>query len=160
MCSRKSNKINIDEESAEGIDQETLIKVINIYLQEYIHRDNHLWKQNYKFFFASLAVMLLPYLTEQFGITIPEIFNENSWIFPVMGIILAMLFLYVALGLAKRFKAISMTYDRLIRCLPKELQRKSIEDMGVKLLNYTPNYILPCIMFVVLITIAILLLIF
>lgn len=159
MCIRKSDNI-IDDENTENIDQDTLIKVINIYLQEYIHRDNHFWKQSYRFFFASLVVMLLPYLTEQFGITIPEIFDKNKYIFPIVGMILAALFLYIALSLAKRFKAVSTTYDQLIQKLPKGLKKESIKNMPGKILNSTPNYALPCIMFAVLIAIGVILLIF
>lgn len=142
-----------------SIDNDMIINLLNIYLQEYIHRDNHMWSQTYKFFFASLVIMLLPNLTERLGINIPEIFSSHKWIFPLAGIALAIIFLYVSLGLAKRFQASSETYNKLINLLPKEVQRVKLAELPIKLLNKTHNYILITLMFLVLIIIGILMLV-
>ncbi len=152
-------KDNSSENNTENIDDDMIINLLNIYLQEYIHRDEHMWSQTYKFFFASLVIMLLPNLTERLGINIPEIFSSNKWIFPLAGIALAIIFLYVSLGLAKRFQASSETYNKLIALLPKEVQRVKLADLPMKLLNKTHNYILVTLMFLVLIIIGVLMLV-
>ena len=143
----------------EQVSTEETLHAMEIYLNEYIHRDTHMWSQTYRFFFAALIVMLLPNLTERVGITIPEKFSLYTKIFPIMGIILSVVFLHVALLLAKRFAAISKTYSNLINQLPEELRRISIKDMPIKLLNYSPNYLLLFSMFLVLLTLGITLLI-
>lgn len=148
----KSSKDNVN------IQTEQLLEALNIYLQEYIYRNTHMWNQNFRFFFASLIILFLPNLTEGFGITIPDIFLENSWIFPVMGIFLAMIFLYVSLSLAKRFRAISITYNRILDMLPTELRRTSIKDMPIKFINPTHIYLIPILMFTTLIVLGILML--
>ena len=157
MKDNKSNKETQDRNNDnKKIKTETVIEIMNIYIQEYMHRDNHMWSQTYKFFFAALVVMLLPNLTERLGITIPEIFSSHKWIFPLAGIVLALIFLYVSLGLAKRFEASSDTYNKLIDLLPKEIQRVRLDELPNKLLNKTHNYILIILMFFVLITLGIL----
>lgn len=136
---------------------DSIISLMNIYLQEFIHRDKHMWSQNYRFFFASLTIMLLPNLTERLGIAIPQFFSSYVWLFPLMGIIIAIVFLYVSLGLAKRFQASSQTYNKIIKLLPEELQRESIKNMPIKILNHTNTYILPILMFAVLIILGVIL---
>jgi YbbR domain-containing protein len=101
--------------------------------------------------------MLLPNLTERLGIAIPQFFSSYVWLFPLMGIIIAIVFLYVSLGLAKRFQASSQTYNKIIKLLPEELQRESIKNMPIKILNHTNTYILPILMFAVLIILGVIL---
>lgn len=78
--SKKNAKQNNDQRPIikNDIDEDMIIDLLNIYLQEYIHRDNLMWSQTYKFFFASLIIMLLPNLTERLGIIIPEIFSSHK----------------------------------------------------------------------------------
>lgn len=135
-------------------DTAIIIQAMDHYLQEYIHRDNHMWSQNYKFFFSSLIVMLLPNLTERFGISLPEKLTTYDWIFPAVGIILSFVFLYVSLGLARRFNAVSITYNNLIDLLPTELQRTSIKNMPVKILNKSYAYVMSVLMFLSLLIIG------
>lgn len=156
--SKKNAKQNNDQRPIikNDIDEDMIIDLLNIYLQEYIHRDNLMWSQTYKFFFASLIIMLLPNLTERLGIIIPEIFSSHKWIFPLAGIALAIIFLYVSLGLAKRFQASSKTYNNLISLLPEKVQRVKLDELPIKILDKTHNYIIIILMFLVLIIIGIL----
>lgn len=132
-----------------------IIQAMDHYLQEYIHRDTHMWSQNYKFFFSSLIVILLPNLTDYLGIALPETLSAHSWVFPAVGIVLSFVFLYVSLGLARRFTAVSETYNALISLLPDELQRKSIKNMPVKILNKSYAYVMSVLMFISLLAIGI-----
>jgi len=143
----------------EKVKTEDILSAMGIYLDEYIHRDTHMWSQTYKFFFSSLVVMLLPYLTERIGIQIPDEFALYTKIFPAAGIVLSFAFLYVSLSLAKRFNAVSQTYNKLINQLPEELRRVSIKDLPCKFLDRSPNNILLTCMFLVLLILGIILLI-
>ena len=143
----------------EELSNEILLKAMSVYITEFIHRDKHMWNQNYRFFFASLVVMFLPNLTKKLGFEIPGVFSNVNWIFPTLGMVLALVFLYVALGLAKRFKAISKTYCNIIDMLPKSLHRVSIEDMPIKFVNHSHVYVMPIAMFVALMVTGIILII-
>ena len=136
-------------------DTEIIIQAMDHYLQEYIHRDTHMWSQNYKFFFSALIVILLPNLTDYLGISLPEKLATHSWIFPSIGIILSFVFLYVSLGLARRFTSVSETYNYLIKQLPSELQRKSIKDMPIKILNHSSAHVMSILMFISLLAIGV-----
>ena len=112
---------------------ELILHAMEVYLQEYIHRDTHMWSQNFKFFYASLIVTLLPYLGDRLGITLPVELNRISVVFPIIGIFLAILFMYTSYGLTNRFRAVSDTYMRLAQHeLPKYLQLTSIRDLDKK----------------------------
>ncbi len=138
---------------------EMVINAMNLYIQEYIHRDSHMWSQSYKFYFSALVVTLLPNLTEGLGISLPEKLSNHDYIFPIFGMVLSFVFLYVSLGLAKRFLAISATYNRLVTMLPEELRRISIKDMPMKFLNHSVSYVVIILMFLSLLCIEILCLI-
>ena len=119
-----------------------------------------MWSQNFKFFFSSLIVMLLPNLVDHFNIAIPAPFSNINWFFPVLGIILAFLFIYNAISLTKRFKAVSSTYMNLaLYQLPAQIRLISINKKQSKKLASIHTYMLPTIMFLGLITLAILLLV-
>lgn len=144
---------------SKGTSNDEIFKAMNIYLTEWIHRDKHMWSQTYKFFFASLVVMLLPNLTNKLGFVIPEILHKHN-IFPILGLCLSVVFFYVSIGHAKRLRAIGKTYDKLIHKLPKDLQRISIWELKeFKLVNYTMGYVVPIAMFLSLIAIGTLLII-
>lgn len=130
-------------------DPAIIIQAMEHYFQEYIHRDNNMWSQNYKFFFSSLAITLLPNLTENFGLTLPENLTTNIKIFPIMGIILAFIFLYISNESARRFCSVSKTYNALIELLPDDLQRKKIQDN-----LFSPAYVISLMMFAALMLVA------
>ncbi len=137
---------------------ENKIQMIEIYLTEYIHRDTHMWSQIYRFFFSSLAIMLLPYLAGGLGLEIPEEFEPYKIVFPILGLVLALFFLYTALSLAKRFIAVSNKYNELTSSLPEELRRKNIKEMPLKFLNTSNLYITIIFMFLALVVLGLVLL--
>lgn len=146
-----------NKNKSKGSTTEQKIDYLNVLIQEYIHRDTHMWSQNFRFFFASLVIMILPSVTERFGIEIPELFNSVELIFPVFGIILAFLFLYVSLSQAKRFKAVSKLYDNIVKSLPDDLKRIPLREIdNCKFLNKSNAYLLPALMFSGLIILGIL----
>lgn len=140
-------KIKVKKTQNQQTPLELKIDYLNVLIQEYSHRDTQMWKLNFKFFFASLVVMLLPSISERLQISIPNLFNSAKWIFPAFGILLAFLFLYVSLGDAKRFKAISQRYDFIAKSLPEDINRRPLKEVdNLDILNYSTAYLLPILM--------------
>lgn len=158
MEDRKTNQNDTlnDKESA---NTDTILKAMDIYLSEYIHRDTHMWSLNFKFFFASLIVMLLPNLVKYFNIDIPEILSKMDYFFPIFGIVIAFIFLYNSIALTRRFQAVSNTYAELINQLPENLQRKKINQRVPVFLKKFHTFLTPFLMFAGLLILGILLII-
>lgn len=138
---------------------ETILNAMNIYLTEYIHRDTLMWKQNFTFFISTLIVTLLPYLTEYFGLILPPKLETHQQVFHLIGIIMSLIFWFRSRNLAKRFQAVSLTYNNLINQLPKNLQRIKINQNVSKTRQLLHVYVLPGIMFLALFLLSLFLLI-
>lgn len=127
---------------------EELLHLIEIYLTEWIHRDSLLWKQIFTYFFATLVVMILPFANIwdiDFGAAVPQ------WIFPITGIILAIIFLIIGNGYAARLKAIGDTYNNLIDMLPSKYRRIKINSLNHNnITNVRLSYFIVYIMFILL----------
>lgn len=111
-------------------DYDTTISLLNLYLNEWIRRDQILWSQIFKFFYAILIIILLPNLALHFDLVLPN--NFPILIFRLIGFFLSFLFLYIALGYTIRLQAIGDTYSEIIKTLPLEYQRISIKDIKFK----------------------------
>lgn len=120
----KNAHLSPDEFKADQI-----INLLNVYLTEWTHRDSLLWSQVFKYFYATLVVIFLPNIAGFLGINLP---NIPSIIFPILGILLSAVFLYVSMGYAKRLEAIGKTYQHLINLLPENLQRYSLNSPEIK----------------------------
>lgn len=84
-----------------------------------------LWKQVFTYFFTTLIVMILPFAN------IWEFSLGNKiglWIFPVIGLLMTLVFSVIGKGYAIRLQAIGHTYGELIDKLPKEFKRQKIEQ--------------------------------
>lgn len=113
-------------ENKDICDIDQTIALMEIYLSEWEHRDELLWTQIFRFFYANLIVTVLPYIAEFLEIKLPPI---NSKLFPIIGMIMAVVFLYVGISYAIRLKASSDTYVKLMKKLgDEELERNSIKD--------------------------------
>lgn len=111
-------------------DYDTTISLLNLYLTEWIRRDQILWSQIFKFFYAILIIILLPNLALHFDLVLPN--NLPILIFRLIGFFLSFLFLYIALGYTIRLQAIGDTYSEIIKTLPIQYQRISIKDIKFK----------------------------
>ncbi len=101
-----------------------LLALMNIYYCEWEHRDSMMWKQTYTFFFAVLIVIIFPFI-RIWDSTLQEIMPHI--VFPIAGIELSFIFLYVTRQYAKRLNKSGDTYEKLIRLLPEEFERESID---------------------------------
>jgi hypothetical protein len=112
--------------ATQNLNTDQIIALMDVYLNEWMHRDELLWSQVFRFFYATLIVTVLPNIATFVGITLPEI---NSKIFPILGMLMALVFLYVGLGYGMRMGASSLTYEKMINMLGnEELERISIKD--------------------------------
>ena len=104
-----------------------IIALINVYLEEWKHRDTILWAQAFRFFYATLIVMLLPNLTNYLHIQLPSYVPVKA--FPLMGIIMSIVFFYISYGYALRLIAISDTYTKILDMLDKKFRRKKLDEI-------------------------------
>lgn len=110
------------------------LKLMEIYLSEWIHRDSFLWTQTVHFFYATLIVIIFPNAAQRLGVVFPSF---SPVIFPVVGFIMAITFLIISLGLARRLAAIGDTYQALIDMLPEEYRRKHDGDLKIAEIHKT-----------------------
>ena len=137
-----------------------ILSLLNIYLSEYEHRDERLWKQTYRSFYAVLIVILLPNIAEKVGIDLSKF---PAQLFPIIGLFLSFFYLYVSLGYTKRLEASWKTYQIIIDTLPKELQRIPLADSRIKrgkLFKHSMSPIICSLMFFALIALSLIMLMY
>lgn len=124
---------------------DTTISLLNIYFLEWSHRDQMLWKQTFRFYYAALVLILLPNIAARLQIELPSIPN---FVYRWGGLLISMIFLYFSLGYATRLLLISKSYGRLLDKLPSEYTQKDFDDFKpisihvAKLLKPRLGYIL------------------
>ena len=146
---------------AEKLNTDQIISLMEIYLTEWAHRDELLWTQVFQYFYATLIVIVLPNIAAFIGIVLPQI---NTKLFPIIGMVMALVFLYVGLGYAIRLRASSRTYEKMMGLLgSEEYARISIRDKSKIKLGYLfaapMATVLVVTMFIALETVAIFLLV-
>ena len=65
-----------------------LLDLMDIYLSEWKHRDEMLWKQVFKYFYATLVVLFLPNIASFLGINLPEF---PAVLFPLAALVLSVI---------------------------------------------------------------------
>jgi len=129
------------------------ISLSNLYLTEFIHRDNLLWSQIFKLFYSTIIVILLPNISGFFNLMLPPI---PVLLFRIIGLVMAVAFLYVALGYGKRLEASTETYKNILDSLPDEYQRIDLSKLKFgKLFSLRMSYVVIWFMFVSLIAVDI-----
>lgn len=108
----------------ESTDQ--LLSLMELYLSEWQHRDNLFFKEIFTYFFSSLVVMILPF-ADIWNLHFPK--EIPQWLFPAIGMLMAVAFFIVSNGYIARLKALSDPYQKLIDKLPPELRREKVKDM-------------------------------
>ena len=108
---------------------DNLLSLLEIYLSEWEHRSEVLWRQVFYYFYAIVVVLLLPNIASFIGVKLP---NLPELLFPIIALFLSFAFLYVSLGLAKRIDASVKTYNKLIHLLPPELRTITVASPEIK----------------------------
>ena len=93
-----------------NLEKEDMINLMEIYLSEWEHRDTLLWSQVFKLFYANLIVIILPY-QKIFDLSVLPL---DTIIYPIIGIIMSFIFMYIGVGYAYRLRASSQTYEKII----------------------------------------------
>ncbi len=138
----KKGTISLDELSPQDV-----FLLMDIYLSEWMHRDELLWVQVYKYFYATLIVLFLPNVADFLKIELPKL---PTVLFPIAALVLSFLFLYVTIGYTKRLEAIGKTYQNIIDLLPPSLRRIPLEDPEIKhgkFFNYKMSVIVCLLLF-------------
>ena len=123
-----------------------ILALMDIYLSEWVARNELLWNQWFKFYYATLIVLFLPQLTGFVGIDLPKF---PTILFPCIALMLSFAFFYVSLGYAKRLEASGRTYQNLINLLPPELRRVSITNPEIKMGKFfarRQSIVITCVM--------------
>ena len=135
---------------------EELLCLMNIYYAEWAHRDSLMWKQVCTLFFAVFIIILLPFI-KIWDITLADVIPH--FLFPILGIVLSFVFLYITTQCADRLSKSTETCRELIEYLPEEFKRKSIYEKQNITKSRQLAYTVPIIMFSSLIIFAIIILI-
>lgn len=148
-------KKNKSHHNTQSSNYEDIISLLNIYLTEWIHRDQILWSQVFKLFYAILVVILLPNISSYLNITLPAV---PTVFFRIFGLISSIIFFYISVGYLKRLEAIGNTYQKLINRLPVEYQRQRINELHFgKLFIRRTSYLVCALLFLSLFSLSIIL---
>ena len=156
MAKKKNTKA--DEQERNKLNKDQIIALMNVYLCEWTHRSNLLWSQVFKFFFASLFVIMLPNVAEKFELKLPD---WGDWVYRLVGGILALIFWYISVGYSYRLAAVGDTYQKLINLLDDDYKRESIGDKTKYkfgcFFSKRMTFLISCVMFFALIILDIVL---
>ena len=152
----KENTKNIKPNPTLSSEYETTISLLNVYLTEWCHREEFMWLQLFRFYFAILIVILLPNLV---GISV-ELPYIPKILFRIAGIIFSFIYVYVAMAYVMRFQKIADSYNNIIKKLPEDYQRVSMGKTKLeKFFSIRVTYLICSILFLTLVTVSILLLV-
>lgn len=132
---------------------EDLLRLIEFYHTDWMHRDSFLWKQVFKYFFATLIVIIIPF-TDNWILNFEGIIPK--WIFPSVGIVLSCIFFIVGRGHVARLRASGKKYNDLFEMLPKDFRRITLDEIHkAPISNRSLAPILVYTMFFILITLSV-----
>jgi len=150
------NKFKAEAEMRDYLSNSDYIALMNMYLSEWDSRNNNLWHQLYRYFFAVLVVTMLPHL----GFLELGTLKYFQLIFPITGFVMTICFFVVMKGYAMRMGNVSKIYGEMIERLPKELRRERIVDpvYGRLMTNFVVIVMTVSLFMVVILSFAIILL--
>jgi len=108
------------------LNDQDLIALMGVYLNEYSFRNNLSWSQLFKFYFAIIIVITLPFIA---GYTNVDFSFLPRILFHVVGFIMTLAFLHQGISRFKRLEASTETYNNIIKKLEPEYQRKNIDKL-------------------------------
>ena len=123
------------------LDNDQKIALLSVYIEDRNHRDGVGTDQLLKVFYASIIIGMLPNLSGILGVSINII---PSIVFRILGIIIAIIFIHIASAYADRLNAISSTYSRIIKTLPRKYRRDPINPVYDKFMS---SWISKCMFF-------------
>lgn len=124
---KEEHQIVINEPLSSKYD--STISLLNVYFSEWSHRDQILWTQTFRFYYAALIVILLPNISKPLKIDLPPI---PKLLYRSIGLLISIIFLYVSLGYAVRLHIISKSYRLILDKLPEEYKQKNFDNFDTK----------------------------
>lgn len=155
---KKNNK------TQDKLSKNQLIALMGIYESEFEYRDTVLYSRMFSLFYASLIIMLFPFVTKDlpiFDLNIP------TYIFITLGMICELLSFFISIVHADRLRKSSATYQKIINMLPEEYRRLSTLDsdniehkipLRRRITNIKLTYFVPIVFFILTICLGIILL--
>jgi hypothetical protein len=135
-----------------------IIALMDVYLSELNRRDQSFFMQAFRYFYAVIVVILLPYLPFITPLLQNNPFSFYKLIFHISGFIMTLIFGYVLWGYAIRFYSSAKTYQATYEKLDQEYWRKELKDIRFgKYFTTKMIYIVVATMFLSLLGINILL---
>lgn len=113
--------------NSDEIESEDYFRILSQYYDELKHRDNLFWKQIFTYFYAVIIVCICP-LTKPLELNIPCYIPKI--IFPIVGLIMTIFFLFVSLAYSKRLECIGDAYSNMLKMIPQRIRPKLIEQVG------------------------------
>lgn len=135
-----------------------ILHLMEIYMSEWCHRDQ-MWQQSFKYFYASLVVLLLPNLSSYLGIDLADF--PVVW-FRIVGLLVSLVYFYVSLGYTRRLDSVGRAYSNVMNYMPKELRRMSFSKSKTRinrLFSIRMSYVITTVMFLGLFTLAVVMII-
>ena len=152
----------MEKKESNQLSYDATISLLNVYFMEWRHRDQILWVQTFRFYYATLIIILLPNIAARLQIDLPVIPNL---VYRLVGLLVSIVFLYISIGYAIRLHIISKSYRNILDKLPQGYEQKSFDDFGpraihiVKLFKPRLGYILCITLFLSLFLLSLLLII-
>ena len=106
-----------------------IIALMDVYLTELNHRDQLFYIQAFRYFYAVIVVILLPYIPFITPLLENNLFLIHKLIFHICGFIMTLIFGYVLWGYKIRLQASSDTYIKTYEKLDQEYQRISLDKI-------------------------------
>lgn len=109
-----------------------IIQLYAAYEKEWEYRDGSFWNIYFKILFMEITINLVPFMYKEYCENVVPLI-----IFPIVGIILNFVFLYVLLAINSRHLAIGKALKRINDLLDEQYQREVIQGiLNRRLLNF------------------------
>lgn len=123
---KTKTKLISGENTKRRLSYSEIIYLMDVYEREWEYRDNKLWKQTYRLFYFSLILILLPSISASIQIELPPI---QPKVFTCIGLLLALIAIFISWSYGIRLEASSRTYMNLMRKLPHSYRRVKIDEL-------------------------------
>lgn len=131
------------------VTENEIIDLMEIYLDEWKHRDSMFWDQTFKFYFATLVIIVLPQLS---WFDSPKFMPQEM--LNAVGFVMSCVFLFVSFMYGSRLRASSKTYHRMIELLGDDrVKRVSVIELSRykivgKIMSVEIAYVMPVLLFI------------
>jgi len=120
------------EKKNEDLTYENTYQMLLYYQDEYMHRHNHFWATLKSLFLINVIITMLPYISSVFDVELAKD-RLPLFIFPVVGALMAVAFLLLLLGEARRLSLVGGKKYELMKLLPEEYRYLTMKPSRLRL---------------------------